>query len=79
MLCVTRAEPSKNGETDHPRLAEATMQKNPVDAYRGGNAPRATPAHVEGGFSVPPMAWGNYSPEPPARRRRDNNKEGTET
>ena len=58
MFCLawTRAEPSKNDETDRPRLAEATTQKNPVDAYRGGNAPRATPAHVEGDFPTARMA-----------------------
>ena len=38
MFCLasTVAEPSKNSETDPPRLAEATGRKNSVDAYHGG-------------------------------------------
>ena len=37
MFCLasTVAEPSKNSETDPPRLAEATGRKNPADAYHG--------------------------------------------
>ena len=58
----TRREPSKNNETDPPRLAETTGPKIPVDAYRGGNAPRAMPALVEGGFLAPPTALGRCSP-----------------
>ena len=56
MFCLasTYAEPSKSSETDPPRLAEATGPKIPVDAYHGGNAPRATTALVEGNFLAPP-------------------------
>ena len=56
MFCLasTYAEPSKSSETDPPRLAKATAPKISVNEYRGGNAPRATTALVEGNFLAPP-------------------------
>ena len=71
------SDPSNKLTDRPPSLAKATAPKISVNEYRGGNAPRATTALVEGDFPTPPMAWGRGSPRSPSTPSPRQQQRGT--